>query len=237
MNFTGQCRDRISCTMLREGAQRLVAQAVQAEFEDFLARFALARTEDGRAAVVRNGFQPEREVLTGLGPVRVRIPKARSRAEEPAVFHSRLIPRPSLRTNPLSHAHFSFTVLPSCVSTTVLPTSCAPGGQDCASAVVVTAGSMNATMAQPKIALLRRPNLVAVPITSRIMAMPLVHLPVFARILLALIGQAYCVFGFLPSSSTISISTRSSFFFAATTFSSASALLRSSRALTRAICN
>ena len=86
-----QGQDLLS-TMLRDGAQHLVAQAVQAEFDDFLARFALARTEDGHAAVVRNGFQPEREVLTGLGPVSVRIPKARSRAEEPAVFHSRLVP-------------------------------------------------------------------------------------------------------------------------------------------------
>ena len=79
-------------TMLRDGAQRLVAQAVQAEFEEFLARFCGERLEGGRAAVVRNGFQPEREVLTGLGPVAVRIPKARSRAEEPAVFRSRLVP-------------------------------------------------------------------------------------------------------------------------------------------------
>jgi len=79
-------------TMLREGAQHLVAQAVQAEFEEFLGRFAGERFEDGRAVVVRNGFQPEREVLTGLGPVSVRIPKARSRAEAPAVFHSRLVP-------------------------------------------------------------------------------------------------------------------------------------------------
>jgi putative transposase len=79
-------------TMLRDGAQRLVAQAVQAEFEEFLARFSGERFEDGRAAVVRNGFQPEREVLTGLGPVSVRIPKARSRGEAPAGFHSRLVP-------------------------------------------------------------------------------------------------------------------------------------------------
>ena len=83
-------------TMLRDGAQRLVAQAVLAEFEEFLARFSGERFEDGRAAVVRNGFQPEREVLTGLGPVSVRIPKARSRVQEPAVFHSRLVP-PYLR--------------------------------------------------------------------------------------------------------------------------------------------
>jgi transposase-like protein len=78
--------------MLRDGAQRLVAQAVQAEFGEFLAHFSGERVEDGRAAVVRNGFQPEREILTGLGPVAVRVPKARARTEEPAVFHSRLVP-------------------------------------------------------------------------------------------------------------------------------------------------
>jgi transposase-like protein len=79
-------------TILRDGAQRLVAQAVQAEFDDFLARVSGERLEDGRAAVVRNGFQPEREILTGLGAVSVRIPKARSRGEEPAVFRSSLVP-------------------------------------------------------------------------------------------------------------------------------------------------
>lgn len=86
-----QGQDLLS-TMLRDGAQRLVAQAVQAEFDDFLARVSGERLEDGRAAVVRNGFQPEREILTGLGSVSVRIPKARSRGEEPAVFRSSLVP-------------------------------------------------------------------------------------------------------------------------------------------------
>ena len=86
-----QGQDLLSA-MLREGAQRLVAQAVQAEFEEFLARFSGQRFADGRAAVVRNGFLPERAVLTGLGPVAVRLPKARSRGEERAVFHSSLVP-------------------------------------------------------------------------------------------------------------------------------------------------
>ena len=86
-----QGRDLLSA-MLREGAQRLVAQAVQAEFEEFLGRHIDERLEDGRAVVVRNGFQPEREVLTGLGPVSVRIPKARSRGEESAVFRSGMVP-------------------------------------------------------------------------------------------------------------------------------------------------
>jgi len=79
-------------TMLREGAQRLIAEALQVEFEEFLARFAGKRDEFGRAAVVRNGFHPQREVLTGLGPVGVQVPKARSRTEEAAVFRSSLVP-------------------------------------------------------------------------------------------------------------------------------------------------
>lgn len=86
-----QAQDLLS-TMLREGAQRLVAQAVRTEFEEFLTHFSGERVGDGRASVVRNGFQPERELLTGLGPVAVRIPKARSRGEERAVFHSSLVP-------------------------------------------------------------------------------------------------------------------------------------------------
>lgn len=88
---TAQGQDLLS-TMLREGAQRLVAQAVEAEFADFLARVSGERLADGRAAVVRNGFQPEREILTGLGSVSVRVPKARSRVEAPAVFRSSLVP-------------------------------------------------------------------------------------------------------------------------------------------------
>jgi transposase-like protein len=78
--------------MLREGAQQLIAQALQAEFEEFLSQFAGERDELGRAAVVRNGFQPRREVLTGLGAVGVQVPKARSRTEEAAVFRSTLVP-------------------------------------------------------------------------------------------------------------------------------------------------
>ena len=78
--------------MLREGAQRLIAEALQVEFEEFLSQFAERRDEQGRLAVVRNGFQPQREVLTGLGPVSVRLPKARSRTEQVAVFRSTLVP-------------------------------------------------------------------------------------------------------------------------------------------------
>jgi hypothetical protein len=50
------------------------------------------RDGHGRRAVVRNGHLPERDVLTGIGPVRVRVPKVRDRRGEGAVFHSKLVP-------------------------------------------------------------------------------------------------------------------------------------------------
>jgi len=78
--------------LLREGAQRLLRQAVQAELEEFLAVHADKCDEHGRAAVVRNGHLPEREVLTGIGRVPVRVPKVRSRTDEPVVFRSSLVP-------------------------------------------------------------------------------------------------------------------------------------------------
>ena len=58
--------------MLRTGAQHLIHQAVQAELEGLLLQHANQLTRDGKAAVVRNGCLPAREILTGIGPVTVR---------------------------------------------------------------------------------------------------------------------------------------------------------------------
>jgi len=57
--------------LVREGAQRIIRQAVEAELKVFLEQHAAAQDAAGRRAVVRNGYQPEREVLTGIGPVKV----------------------------------------------------------------------------------------------------------------------------------------------------------------------
>ena len=65
--------------ILRQGARTLLAQAVEAEVADFLAKHADFRTEDGRQRVVRHGHLPEREVTTGIGPVTVRQPRVRDR--------------------------------------------------------------------------------------------------------------------------------------------------------------
>ena len=65
--------------VLRQGARKLLAQAVEAEVADFLAAHADLTTEDGRQRLVRHGHLPERTVQTGIGPVDVRQPRVRDR--------------------------------------------------------------------------------------------------------------------------------------------------------------
>jgi transposase-like protein len=57
----------------------VLAQAVEAEVTEFLANHADLKTEDGRQRLVRHGHLPEREVMTGIGPVAVRQPRVRDR--------------------------------------------------------------------------------------------------------------------------------------------------------------
>ena len=66
--------------VLRRGARSLLAQAVEAEVSDFLGGHGELKTGDGRQCVVRHGHLPEREVLTGIGPVAFRQPRVRDRA-------------------------------------------------------------------------------------------------------------------------------------------------------------
>ena len=71
---------------------RLVEAAVRAEFEEHLSAFGHEKLPDGRQRVVRNGRLPERKILTGLGEVDVRVPKARSRSGSPEPFRSSVAP-------------------------------------------------------------------------------------------------------------------------------------------------
>ena len=78
--------------LLRTGARKLIAEAIQAELDEVLQQFADQTTKDGKQRVVRNGYQPEREILTGIGKVDVKVPKIRSREGEPESFQSSLVP-------------------------------------------------------------------------------------------------------------------------------------------------
>ena len=78
--------------LLRRGARELIGQAVSEEFAMFLQQHAARHDAEGRQAVVRNGYLPEREVLSGIGPVPVRMPRARDRSGEGLGFRSLLVP-------------------------------------------------------------------------------------------------------------------------------------------------
>ena len=65
--------------VLRDGARSLLAKAVEAEVAAFLTKHADLKTDDGRNRLVRHGHLPEREVMTGIGPVAVRQPRVRDR--------------------------------------------------------------------------------------------------------------------------------------------------------------
>ena len=77
--------------LLRVGAQKLLLQAVEAELEFFLEQYKKLCDSQGRRAVVSNGYLPQREILTGLGPVRIRVPKTRDRNGSGIRFHSALL--------------------------------------------------------------------------------------------------------------------------------------------------
>src|SRR3954447_11272886 len=91
--------------VLRSGARRLLARAIEAEAEAFLAEMADRRLVDGRARVVRHGHGPERAIQTGIGPVEVRRPEVRDRAPagsgDRVRFTSRILPRWAWRTKSL----------------------------------------------------------------------------------------------------------------------------------------
>ena len=75
--------------ILRSGARALLTQAVEAEVAEFLAKHSDLKTETGQQ-VVRHGHLPEREIMTGIGPVAVRQPRVRDReATEGARFDTR----------------------------------------------------------------------------------------------------------------------------------------------------
>ena len=78
--------------LLKNGAKQLLAQAVQAELNELLDRHKDLSIDDGRQAVVKNGFLPERTIQTGLGDIPVKVPKVRDRSGQGIKFNSHLVP-------------------------------------------------------------------------------------------------------------------------------------------------
>jgi transposase-like protein len=69
--------------IVREGARRMLAEALQAEVDAYIAQFSGERDEQGRRLVVRNGCHQPREVLTSAGAVEVVAPRVNDRRVDP----------------------------------------------------------------------------------------------------------------------------------------------------------
>lgn len=81
--------------VLRDGAQQMLARAIEAEVAEFLERYRSDIDEAGRQRMVRNGYLPQRTIQTGLGDIGVKAPRVRDRASR-IWFTSALLP-PYLR--------------------------------------------------------------------------------------------------------------------------------------------
>jgi transposase-like protein len=90
--------------LAREGARRMLAAALEAEVDDYLAVHAAERDEGGRRLVVRNGHARQRQVTTVAGSIPVRAPRVDDRRTDPATgerarFRSVILP-PWCRKSP-----------------------------------------------------------------------------------------------------------------------------------------
>ena len=79
--------------LLKEGAQKIITEAIEIELSNFLEAVSESLS-NGKRRVVRNGYLPAREILTGIGQVQVQVPRVRDRsgAERAIQFRSSLIP-------------------------------------------------------------------------------------------------------------------------------------------------
>ena len=83
--------------LVRDGACRMLAAALEAEVAAHIERYADVRDENGHRLVVRNGYRCEREVLTGAGAVPVVAPRVNDKRVDPVTgerqrFSSAILP-------------------------------------------------------------------------------------------------------------------------------------------------
>jgi putative transposase len=77
--------------LIAEGARKMLQAAIGHEVQEYLQAYHGQRTEAARAVVVRNGYLPERDLVTGVGPLTVRQPRVRHRDGQS--FTSAILPK------------------------------------------------------------------------------------------------------------------------------------------------
>ena len=98
IDFPSAGRQDVLTEILRQGAQRLLATAVEAEVAEYIDARQHIVSRDGHRQVVRNGYLPQRTIQTGVGAVEVRQPRVHDRRslDEREQFTSKILP-PYLR--------------------------------------------------------------------------------------------------------------------------------------------
>jgi putative transposase len=83
--------------LLSDGARKMLQAAIENELDEYLESHREQRIQTGQRAVVRNGYLPERELVTGIGPIKIEQPRVRNRNGQK--FSSAILP-PYLRRVP-----------------------------------------------------------------------------------------------------------------------------------------
>lgn len=78
--------------IIREGARKVLQAAIEHEVGTYIDMFKEFRDERGKRMVVRHGFLPERDLLTGIGPLSIKQPRVRDKREGKS-FTSAILPR------------------------------------------------------------------------------------------------------------------------------------------------
>lgn len=79
--------------IVREGARKMLQQAVENEIEEFIKQFCDVKDEQGHRIVTRNGYLPERDVQTGIGSLKIKKPRVKGEK-----FSSAILPKYMRRT-------------------------------------------------------------------------------------------------------------------------------------------
>lgn len=101
-NHQGTSFDGVLAQIVREGARRLLQQALENEVEEQLEQFKNLKDEKNNNIVVRNGYLPNREIHTGAGPLEIQQPRLRDKRGEQK-FSSSILP-PYIRRSPTVEA-------------------------------------------------------------------------------------------------------------------------------------
>jgi len=82
---------------LRDGARRMLQEAIESEVIEYVKQFQDHRDGMNRRLVTRNGHLPARDLLTGIGPINIRQPRIRDNKSEEG-FSSNILPKYKRKT-------------------------------------------------------------------------------------------------------------------------------------------